>query len=813
MFVFVTRFKFAFIPLFCAVLSLTTFAQVSDIISTVKVAEAKESEEVIINAELMQSVNLERVTLFYKTFNSTDYKEVEMSVSGRVLQAIIPAEDVQPPYLEYYINVNIANQTAAVSYPANAPEQNTPARLNVLPKSPKDKELIFLSPEKNKTVPQSEFFISISLLRSSASVNKAATKMFIDGIDITGSVLFAEDMLLFNADNFSQKFLQGRHELKVVLYDFTGTEYYSATNVFLIISDEEAESELQKFTYSGTANAESRNENTSGINTWYNNLSVNMEGNYKDWDMFLETYVSSEEKKYLQPVNRYKMEIKSSWLEFSAGDHSPKYPSVILSGRRVRGISGAVNLGFFNLQTTFGEISRGIEGEYTRLFNPLPGAPSESNYVDIDSAKYGFSKAELSKFGTYKRDIVLIRPSFGKGEKFQFGLTYLHSKDNTSSINFSSKPQENLVVGTDLYVGVWEQKISFTGQAAVSVQNTDISSGTFTDDELDSLLTSYNYSRADIDNWKKYKNQASKLITINQYLEPFNPQELPTLAAEAAVTVNLSQYGNYFKSSYIYRGGDYNSFGNSFLRTNVKGINILDRQRFFENQFFVSLGFEQLTDNLQKTYRATTTFQTLSTSVSYYPRFDFPSLMVSFTNNNNTNDLVDLDSSKVNVNINRITVQSSYDFVYVKRHQVSIGFSTSNKDDQNIANNYDSKNSNVNFGSSTNWTDVLTTNFNVIVNRSTINTSLKTQETLNYVSLNLGGRYFLLNNDLNLFGALSPSFGDFKRFGIETRAQYKILKNFYIEAQLRYYLNSQIASVSNLKNNDYVFGFSTQYNW
>lgn len=810
MFDFVTRFKFSFVIFFVVGMCVSAYAQVSDVITGVRSFEAKENEELVVTAELSQAVSLQKVVFFYKPFNTSEYKEIEMSVTGRSLEAIIPESEVQPPYIEYYIAVYMANNTIQ-NYPVNAPDANAPARIVVQPKSLKDKEIIILSPEKNKTVGQSEFFVSISLLRASASVNKAATKVFIDGVDISGSALFADDMILFNGDNFPQQFGKGKHELKVVLYDFTNTEYYSTRSMFSIITDEEAESEQNKFAYTGNAATETRNETKGGNTTWFNNLNVQLNGNYKEWDMSLETYVSSEEKEYLQPVNRYKFEIKSSWLEFAAGDHSPKYPNLIMSGKRVRGLTGAVNLGFFNIQATFGEINRAVEGKYIRLFKFSADSNSAYNYIDIDSMKYGYNKAELSTFGTYKRNIVVIRPSFGKGENFQLGLTYLHAKDDIKSIDFGSRPQENLVVGTDMFVGFWEQRIQFTGQAAVSVQNTDISKGNFTDAQLDTFLTSLDYNRDDIENWIDYKNKFSKYITINQYLSPLNPEELPTLAAEVATTLNLNQIGNYFKASYIYHGGDYNSFGNTFLRTNVRGFNVVERQRLLENTLFLSAAYERLTDNLQKTYKATTTFQTINTSVSYYPRFDFPSLIVSYTKNINENDLLDTDASKINSNLNRVTVSAMYDFTVIKKHQVSLSFTTANKDDKNVVNNFDSKSSNVNFNSTTNWSDVLTSNFNVIVNRSDINNTPTTSTTLNYISLNMGGSYYLLSNNLKIEGALTPSFGDFKRFGIESKAQYKVLNNFYVSGLLNFYFNSEIAGFKGVKKNDYSFGISTQY--
>jgi len=81
-----------------------------------------------------------------------------------------------------------------------------------------------------------------------------------------------------------------------------------------------------------------------------------------------------------------------------------------------------------------------------------------------------------------------VHPYFGKGENFQFGLTYLHSADDSKSIDFGARPAENLVLGTDMLIGIDDQHILLTGQAAVSLSNTDISGGNLSDSSFSAFL-------------------------------------------------------------------------------------------------------------------------------------------------------------------------------------------------------------------------------------------------------------------------------------------------------------------------------------
>ncbi|MCE1190358.1 MAG: hypothetical protein LWX56_14615 [Ignavibacteria bacterium] len=802
-------------------LSMPAFAQVSSVISDVKALQAKEGEDLTVVAKLQQAVNTRSVSLFYKTYGSSDYKMADMILSGKNAEYTIPANEVQPPFIEYYITVITINGKEE-AYPIGAPSAGVPERITIEPRSPKDKELIVLSPEKNKNVAESEFFVSVSLLRATENVKKASTKIYLDNTDVTAFAVFAEDLVMFYPQNFSRSVSQGRHEIKVELYDNSNQLYYSSTVHFTVISDFASEEEQARFAYTGNLQAEARTESHGGNSSQYNNVSADLNGTYKSWEMNARLYVSSEEKSDLQPINRYSFSIKNNMFELNAGDHTPRYPSLIMNSKRVRGISGSANFGFFNIQASFGEINRAVEGNVKRFYNFDPKGISDSSAsssVDVDPAKYGYNKAELSQFGTYNRKVLVIHPSFGAGENFQWGLTYLHSIDDKNSVQFSSRPQENVVVGTDLLVGFYDQKILFTAQAAASVVNTDISHE-FTEAQLDTFLTSFNSS--DRDKIKDLKNIVSKFITFNQYLKPLyietNPisiRNLPIVAAEGAFALNLSEVGNYFKSSYILRGSDYLSFGNTFLRTNVAGFNIMDRQRLFSNTLFITAGFENLNDNIQKTSVATSTFQTINASVAYYPRTDLPGLLVGFTNNKNTNDLPDKDSSKLNDATNRILVSSNYSFTYFVRHQVSASYSYSFKDDK-AAYDLDVSNSMFSFMATSSWTDALTSNINVTVSRSEINKIGGGTNPFNYLSFVVGGKYIIIDNVLNVSGSLNPVTGDYKKFGIDVRAQYFVLRNLSLDFVLSYLINSQVAlqnGVTSDAYNDMIAGITAQFNW
>ncbi|MFA6025890.1 MAG: TonB-dependent receptor [Ignavibacteriaceae bacterium] len=800
-----------------------TFAQISNVVSEMKIGNAKENEPLTIEARFQQASSVTKAVIGYRSFGQNEFTQSEMNLQGSSAFFTISAGEVIPPYIEYFMHFTLVSG-AEETYPLEFITNNTPIQISVQGVSGKDKEVLIMSPEKNEKILSEEFFISISLLRASDNVNKNATKIYLDNKDITNLALFAEDVIIISPENFQIQLKDGLHLLNIELYDTTNTLYHSVSSQFIIVNPSYALLGQSAIKYSGDIRAESRNENIQTVGTWYNNVNLNLQADYKSVNMIGNIYATSEEKKYLQPNNRYMISLSTDYGALTFGDHYPKYPSLVLNGKRVRGFSGEINLGFFNIQTSLGEISRSVEGTVLKYYDiDTIGA----NIFEVDPLKNSGHKNAKLELGTFKRSLLAIRPSFGRGENFQFGLSFLHAKDETGSIEYGVAPKENLVVGADLMFGFDNQNILFTSQAAFSALNKDISQGSLTDTQIDSVFgpDGLNIDPASI---KKARDALNGIFTVNQNVTPLNPKELPTLATETALSLNY--FNNYLKGSYIYRGEQYLSYGQSFVRTDVAGINILDRLRLFENKFFVSVGFENLHDNLQKTKLASTTYQTLNSSVSYYPRTNLPSIILGYTRMENTNGL-SADSmtyspdhvsglrpqtylSAIKDNTNRISAQLSYNFDWKYRHSVSFGFVNSKRDDQSHA-NYDIDNSSVTVSSGTRWLDNFSSSFNVSINNSKVDTT-----TFSYVSLSLGANYSMMQDKLLLRGSINPSFGDYQRTSIDASALYYIMANLTVQFQVRYinydYTSSKLDQITQLpysvklKANDVIMGLTTQ---
>ncbi len=775
------------------------FAQVNDYISNVTISSQREGLPIHIKADLRNPSSISELTLAYRSFGMTEYIKSEMVILSDRAQTTIPSDRVKAPFIEYYIIILLADGNVSY-YPTEFSENETPIQISIEAPSPKDSEIIILTPEKGEKVYEKDFFVTISLIGVPNNIRPKDTKLFIGDIDVSDYIMVAGDLIIFSGENNPGLIPNGINTIRAEVYDSSGTLYHSVQSQFELVSNQVTDAELSQFNYNGNLKGESRNENYNSNSVFYNNLMANFNGSYKDWTANALIYLSSEEKKYLQPVNRFSVSIaKEERFSLQAGDTYPRFPSLILDGKRVRGINGTLNFGVFNIQASAGETLRKIEGKLINTYSSKD-APLESNVIRIDSIKYSnpFGRVDL---GTFKRNLVAIRPSFGSRDNFELGFSYLHSKDENGSIEFGARPQENLVFGSDLFVGIDEQRIVLTGEAAFSLINKDISVGSLTDTQIDSIFGAGSFIDIDPNDVKKIKDYLGKFITINQYIGPLNPQKFSSLAAEGALSLNY--FNNIFKISYIYRGNEFQSFGQNFLRTDVKGFNFSDRIRLLENQLFVSLGFELLSDNLQNTKIATTDYSTFSSSVSYFPRFNFPSITVGYYryDNNNGLSLFDPIFGKYAIDdiLNRFTLNFGYRFILEVPHSANLSFSTSSRDDNGFSNTDASYNS-VNLQVNTTWASDLSSIFNASYYSSEI--GLK---DLDFFSISMGGKYFLLENKLQLSAVFSPTFGDIERQAFDLIASYNVIKNLDLILQARYY---RIPG----RSNSSIIGVTAQFN-
>jgi len=357
-----------------------------------------------------------------------------------------------------------------------------------------------------------------------------------------------------------------------------------------------------------------------------------------------------------------------------------------------------------------------------------------------------------------------------------------------------------LVAGSDITLSLDDRRILLRGQTALSVVNNDITTGTLTDATIDSVFGSGKQFSTDPQDIKDLRDLIKSFFTVNQFISPLQPQELTSLAFEGDLSLNY--FNNFLKAGYIQRGHDYNSYGSSFLRNDIRGYSIQDRLRLLNNTIFISGGYEVYKDNLKEIKPFTTTFTTISSSVAWFPGFDLPGITLGYNRYINSNESINSTPISpafvVDDATNRYSVQVNYALKAYTTHQTSVSFAYSDRAD-NSPNNNNVSNTSVYLSASSLWSELLSSTFNFGLN----NASLASGD-FNYVTLLGGVRYSVLPERLIASASFSPSFGDFKRLSFDFDAEYFIVKQWSILGTFRYNDNADYSD-------DLIFSISTRF--
>jgi len=439
---------------------------------------------------------------------------------------------------------------------------------------------------------------------------------------VTADAVVSGDVIVYSPSKFPMPIAGGIHTAKVVLYNTDGTEFKSLEWSFFITSPGEQEA-ASAFTYQGTGKIELRNETISGVSTWYNRGDLTVGGTGVGMSFGANVHLTSEESSYRQPQDRFGLFASTSWLSLRLGDSYPAFSPLIMNGLRVRGVSGRLSLGFFNLEAAYGQTVRGINGQYLDTVAVSPGSGLQltgANYIKLNDSTF----IDVT-YGTFSRNLFAVRPSFNFGSHATLGFTYLKSSDQANSINLGYDPNQDVVVGSDFSMNFDNHRINFLAEGAMSVLNRNTSVGNRSAAYIDSV--SQSDAGTQINNIVPLST-LSQFITINEYLIPLDPTKLSSLSWDMSLSLNY--LNTLAKIGYVYRGPDYTSFGQPFIRTDIRGLNFFLRPRLFSNQVLLSLSYENLFDNLQHNKFATTNYVNSNASVSYFPIGDLPNFTLGF---------------------------------------------------------------------------------------------------------------------------------------------------------------------------------------
>lgn len=773
-----------------------------------------------------------KVVIGYRLPND-EFTETEMRFEKGTWRYLISGEFAVPPRLEYYLVASLDDGSEA-TYPVSNYRQN-PAYLTISPKGLTDAIVVMMGENGSKSAPE-DFMIMLSYYSLSDQIDLTSVKLTINGADVTKDASVTADALnYFPATPPKGKQSVG-FEAKLKDGTLVGPLNWSVSVVSKEEAKEEEEAE-QNYSLAGNVWNEYRYEKTAARTKGTDRANATASGNIHWLTYNVNLYKSSEESKYQQTSDRYTLKLGTEYLDLTAGDAYPSFSRLMMNGSRVRGFEANLKTDYINLDFTYGFLRRATEtrfkdGELKILSSDTQEiATKESEgYIIYEAGPVFTTMKQVSgSRGAYDRELIAAKLSFGsKKEGFNWGLGFLRAEDLIESNDFGDRAIANLVLSTDMQLRYDNGRFELYGDAAFSVNNTDVlSKNKDVEDEVKKTLgSSYNL--------------INSIIPISAGLAaPAKVELIPNYMAFLG-GLKLNYWNNFFKTEYIRNGSTYSSEGLPFFQKDIQGVKIQDRLRLFQNRLFLTAGYDLLFDNTdgnkdlplnvngkQVTFDGTTQRNNIRTGIAVFPGANIPSLSFDYIRLTSKNEIPETETAAQNNASNTFQIGSNYGFSWLNGyHSVGLAVSITEKRDLRDENIYlsqyafasaDQSVKSIVLTYGTTIGDDLSANFSY-------NNSSSTYKEVTIVGSTEGVSGYGLSEDKEasfniLEGSLGKSFldnklqanvranmtlSDVNQYIFGANAQYYFLKNLFATSDANFILNEG-------SDADLLFTFRVQY--
>ena len=610
------------------------------------VSMARQAQPIMITARLLQSkATPVYVRAYFKHPNEANFRHVDLRGSFDSYSGEIPATEVRPPSIQYFILVlypDRSMETLPAANPYGRPfevlveadaaaaaelekskaaqqkspettggEAQKPSARSAQPKqrgaSPASAYVI--SPEPGEQVKYDEVVIAAGFDGGEVGVDSASIRIALDGKNLTSRATISEYVVTLSP----KRLAPGSHRVIVVARDKNGKALKPLKWTFVVEGLLEPQAITQK-SYSGRVYSDYRQDKIKGSTRDAFTFGGELSGRAGGYEYSSRVYATSLESSRLQPINRFSFSARNRFLDIGLGDVYPYYHDLVLWGRRVRGIAATLNLWQVQLQFTTGQTKRTITPVYDSSVTP----------------------ATVVAPGDYGQSLTSLRLGLGKPGRSQFGIILLKVTDKTSLDNVTasgekaiSTPRGNLVAGFDFVVSLDSRRFEWRASTAFSLTTNDIGRGPDSKAKIDSLFgVNLPFDPASFENW----------LILNSTTTPLDPTKLSSLAWQSSLRLN------YFRNSIQITakkfGNEYISQGFSGLRNNLQGFSITDRINLKDNRLFLNLGYDDFTDNFRKADgNPKIERRTLNAGVSWYPAPHLPTVNFTVRNYLRKNDV------------------------------------------------------------------------------------------------------------------------------------------------------------------------------
>lgn len=827
--------------------------------------------------------DVEEAYVFYRQDGEMGYSQKRAALLSSDFKVQLSVEDKQATSLEYYFEIHL-NNGRKITYPRSS-ASGDPVRIDVIDQRKSERQrrveetgvdYTILSPDPDGTVAQQDVVVAITLFYDSENLNPETTfRMYVDGQDVTEQANASDYFYTYSPDDLSS----GDHKatmkiqtpdttLTVANWGFTVLDPSKRVNTFSSGTGGEG------WVPEGNVELSARNQQVGG----YANdaLSGNLRLSGQKGNISYSAYglLTTQEDPRLQPQNRFGATLYiGDWLEFEAGHVYPTLNPLTIAGQRMQGVSAAFNAWdeLLNLQLIYGKLRRGIDNLYDAV------EVEQETFQSGNSVTSYSLDTEDGGSGTFRRKVMGGRIGVGSGETFNFGLNFLKVEDDTNSIRIiddfrdlqsvnpdlannlnnqqmqelqnnpndlgvsgNPTPKGNFVAATDVAARFDNNRIEFEADAAVSLLNRDISEGILTQESAESLGLDIGQDTENL------LDRLSWLIIINENMDtlPVRFQTdasgtsaeafFPTSILATQSELGLSYFDNDLKIGYRWVGPSYNSLANTTIRKDIAGFNISDRFRLWENRIYVTIGYENLHDNVVNNKDATTSTITYRTNVSWYPvDQDLPRVSLGLMRRDRDNNVglnnpivADLSGVAESAAIQNLSIQNgdtlttpnprlskTYQFtasvsqqfsLWGITHDASLNYSLLNTNDQ-VFSYGDSKSNSISVNVVNRFSELpLQTNFGFNINNTQTASGLTDIQIL---GVNVGGSMFFFDDKLSVDMSLA-----FTQNRSETTTLITDTNGTPQQATDDFYKPGGNNNTSISKSNSYIINTGARYN-
>ncbi len=627
----------------------------------------------------LSSTQIVEAVFWYRYAGQSGFSQVRAQTDNGLVTASFTPEDTGTGELEYYLDLEMMDGRS-ITFPAQNPAEN-PVRVSVVdpgtaeerPGTTEFGAYQILSPEPESTVRSDDVVIAITFFYENSDYENIRFRIYLNDNDVSENALISPYLISYNprrmphtADHRVRITAEtDGTERDVVSWNFSTGDAERRERRPTVAADPVRYQREQTLVPTGEIELSTFTQSYSGRSEGVGRTSFRVSGNEGEFTYRLNGLFTTQEDPRRQPVNRFAAELNyGNWLELQAGHVYPALNTFLISGRRMFGVNTGVRVFNENLQFQFlhGELVRSISPRYQELQRTEVPVLDESGNQVTDSQGNPYTdvayslRPEPGGSGTYRRNVTGGRMGIGSRRVFGWGLSALRVEDDLESIQvfrdfsdldqqtFASLtpdqqqelqddprllelregaplPQGNFALATDFMFRSPDGRINWRADIAASLLNNDISDGILTTERAEDL--GYEVGSSIVNAFDRF----SWLIIINEHMSglPYKVEDgraepfVPGGIFAGDTQLNLNYFGHNLTVQYRWIGPDYVSLANSALRRDISGYTITDRFRLFDNSLFVTLGHENLRDNVVNNRLATTRSMTNRIGLSWLP--------------------------------------------------------------------------------------------------------------------------------------------------------------------------------------------------